>query len=132
MDAYNCSDWGKSMSSNVRFDLEARTLAFARDVRAFVRELPHTICNEEDVKQVIRSAGSVGANYIEANESLGRKDFEMRIRISKKEAKETRFWLRLLDTHDKSELNDERQRLVNESDELMRILGAILRNSKQV
>ena len=83
------------------------TYQFARSVRAFVKKLPRTICNMEDVKQVARASGSVGANYIEANEALSKKDFRMRIRISRKESKETRYWLRLLDTHDNKELDAE-------------------------
>jgi four helix bundle protein len=67
-----------------RFDLEERTFAFAKRVRGFVKQLPRTVCNVEDVKQLVRSSGSVGANYIEANEALGRKDFLMRIRICRK------------------------------------------------
>jgi four helix bundle protein len=110
-----------------RYDLEDRTLEFARRVRSFVKMLPHTVCNTEDVKQVVRSSGSVGANYIEANEALGKKDLRMRIRISRKESKETRFWLRLLDTRDNARLDAERNRLVQESTELMRIFGAILK-----
>jgi four helix bundle protein len=80
---------------------------------------------------VVRSSGSVGANYIEANEALSKKDFRMRIRISRKESKETRYWLRLLDTRDIDPLNAERSKLVQESTELMNIFGAILRNSEQ-
>jgi len=113
-----------------QYDLEDRTFEFARRVRAFVKRLPRTVCNREDVKQVVRSSGSVGANYIEANESLGKKDFRMRIRISRKESKETRYWLRLLDTQEGSTLNTERDKLVQESTELMRIFGAILKKSE--
>lgn len=94
------------------YDLEDRTFEFSRRVRAFVKRLPRTICNIEDVKQVVRSSGSVGANYIEANEALGKKDFRMRIRISRKESKETRYWLRLLDTQEDSGLASERDKLV--------------------
>ncbi len=112
-----------------RFDLEERTFQFARRVRAFVKKLPRTICNIEDVRQVVRSSGSVGANYIEANEALSKKDFRLRIRISRKEAKETRYWLRLLDTQDGAPLDSERERLVQESTELMLIFGAILKKS---
>jgi four helix bundle protein len=112
------------------YDLEDRTYEFARRVRAFVKRLPHTVCNAEEVKQVVRSSGSVGANYIEANEALSKKDFRMRIRISRKESKETRYWLRLLDTREDAELNAERDRLVQESTELMRIFGAILQRSE--
>lgn len=113
-----------------QYDLEDRTYEFARRVRAFVKKLPRTISNNEDIKQVVRSSGSVGANYIEANEALGKKDFRMRIRISRKESKETSYWLRLLDTQDNSDLETERRALVQESTELMRIFGAILQKSE--
>ena len=113
-----------------QYDLEDRTYEFARRIRAFVKGLPCTICNTEDVKQVVRSSGSVGANYIEANEALSKKDFRMRIRISRKESKETRYWLRLLDTRDDAPLDTERDKLVQESTELMRIFGAILQKSE--
>ena len=73
------------------YNLEDRTYEFARRVRAFVKRLPRTVCNAEDVKQVVRSSGPVGANYIEANKALGKKDFRMHIRISRKEAKETKY-----------------------------------------
>ena len=117
-------------AGNSQYDLEDRTYEFARRVRAFVKGLPRTICNAEDVKQVVRSSGSVGANYIEANEALGKKDFRMRIRISRKESKETRYWLRLLDPQDNAALSKERDKLVQESTELMRISGAILQKSE--
>ena len=90
-----------------RYDLEDRTFDFADRVRKFVKRLPRTVCNVEDVKQVVRSSGSVGANYIETNEALSKKDFRLRIRISKKEAKETRYWLRLLDTQGNAALDTE-------------------------
>jgi four helix bundle protein len=108
------------------FDLEVRTFEFARQVRLFVKQLPRTISNIEDVKQLVRSSGSVGANYIEANESLGKKDLKLRLRIARKEAKETRYWLRLLDTGPESALEQERERLVRESSELLKILSAML------
>ena len=113
-----------------QYDLEDRTYEFARAVRAFAKRLPRTICNTEDAKQVVRSSGSVGANYIEANEALSKTDFRMRIRVSRKESKETRYWLRLLDTQDDAALNTERDKLVQESTELMRIFGAILQKSE--
>ena len=73
---------------------------------------------------------SVGANDIEANEALSKKDYRMRIRISRKESKETRYWLRLLETNDDAALNTERDKLVQESTERMRIFGAILQKSE--
>ena len=78
---------------------------------------------------MVRSSGSVGANYIEANESFSHKDFHYRVKISRKEAKESRFWLNLLFTSDVDELEQSRAELVREATELMNIFGAILRNS---
>ena len=75
------------MESLKQYNLEKRSYEFARRVRALVKLLPRTISNTEDGKQLVRSSGSVGANYIEANEALSKKDFTMRIKISKKEAK---------------------------------------------
>jgi four helix bundle protein len=113
-----------------RFDLEERMFEFARRARAFVKRLPRTICNVEDVKQVVRSSGSVGANYIEANEALSKKDFRFRIRVSRKEAKESRLFLRLIDTQDNASLNAEREALVQESKELVLVFGAILKKAE--
>ncbi len=64
--------------NSIQYDLEDRTLKFAKDVRSFVKKLPRTIVNIEDGKQLIKASGSVGANYIEANEALSKKDFIMR------------------------------------------------------
>ena len=74
----------KSQNSK-QYDLEDRTLAFAKDVRRFVKKLPKTLANIEDGRQLIKASGSVGANYIEANEALSKKDFIMRIKICRKE-----------------------------------------------
>jgi four helix bundle protein len=112
------------------YDLEERTFEFARDARSFVRGLPQTLCDVEDVKQLVRATGSVGANYIEANESLSKKDFVMRIKICRKEAKESRYFLRLLFTGDKKDLEAGRADLIQEATELMNIFGAILRKSE--
>lgn len=78
------------------YDLEERTFEFARDCRNLIAALPKSIANYEDGKQLIRSSGSVGANYIEANEKLGDKDFIFRLKIARKEAKESTYWLKLL------------------------------------
>ena len=108
-----------------QYDLEDRTLTFARDVLAFVRSLPMTITNAEDIKQVVRSSGFVGANYIEANEALSKKDFVMRIKICRKEAKETGYWLKLVELKSKQHKSLQ-QSLIQESTELTSIFGAIL------
>ena len=112
------------------YDLEERTLQFAKDVRAFVKMLPRTVANEEDSRQLVKASGSVGANYIEANESLSKKDFLMHIKISRKEAKESRYWLRLIDTGEKGPLGRARTSLIQEATELMNIFGSIVRKSQ--
>jgi len=112
------------------YNLEDRTLAFAKSVRAFIKKLPKSIANAEDGKQLIRASGSVGANYIEANEPLSKKDFRMRIKICGKEAKESRYWLRLLDTYDQPEQEKDRKDLEEETSELMNSFGAILQKTK--
>jgi four helix bundle protein len=106
------------------------TLAYSKDVRVFVRKLPKTVANIEDIRQLVKASGSVGANYIEANEALSKKDFRMRIKICRKEAKESRYWLRLVDTNDDQALEKERHLLINESTELMNIFGSILQKSQ--
>lgn len=113
-----------------QYDLEGRTLKFAKAVRIFIRNLSKNIGNIEDAKQLVRSSGSIGANYIEANESLSKKDFIMRIKIARKEAKETLFWLNLLDTNNDKNLETENLNLIKECRELMLILGSILRKSE--
>lgn len=111
-----------------RFDLEERTLEFAKRVRDYIKTLPKHTSNYEFSKQLIRSASSIGANYIEANEALGKKDFMMHIKISKKETKETIYWLNL--TEPNSSEDQFMNNLIKEATELMNILGAILRNSQ--
>ena len=109
------------------YDLEERTAVFAERVRQYVKPLPRTIANIEDIKQVIRASGSVGANYIEANEALSAKDRVVRMKIARKEAKESRYWLRLLDVGSDPRSETERQALRQEAFELMNILAAIIR-----
>ncbi len=111
------------------YDLEERTFLFARDVRFFIKTLPYSKANEEDGKQVIRSSGSVGANYIEANEALGKKDFKMRIRISRKEAKESAYWLRLILSNNVLDNMQEGERLRDEAAQLKKIFHSILQKS---
>ena len=112
-----------------RYDLEERTLVFAKRVRTFVKQLKKSIANIEDGKQVIKSSGSVGANYREANEALSKKDFSMRIKICRKEAKESEYWLSLIDTEGDRGLERERISLKDEAMELVKIFNAILKKS---
>ncbi len=116
------------IQNSKQYDLEERTLKFAKRIMEYVDNLPKTITNIEIGKQLARAGGSVGANYIEANEALGKKDFAMKIKISRKESKESRYWLKLsLPIDDKS---GEKEFLIRESTELMNIFGAILKKTK--
>lgn len=115
------------MSENSKkvYDLDERTFQFARSVSYFCKDLPKTVSNIEYGKQVIRSSGSVGANYIEANEALSKKDFIMRIKICRKEAKESAYWLRLIETTN-NEREDSSLGLIQEATELKKIFSSIL------
>lgn len=105
-----------------KYDLEERTYKFAKDVVQFVNKTQKTVANIEIVKQLIRSAASVGANYIEANEALSKKDFIYRIKLCRKESKETVYWIKLLDIDDKQAV--ESNKLIQESEELSKIFEA--------
>lgn len=117
------------ITNSKQYNLEERTLKFTKRIITFNNKLPKTIANIEIIKQLIRAAGSVGANYIEANESFSKKDFIMRIKICKKEAKESCYWLKLVDTNSEV-LRKEQESLIREATELMKIFGSILEKSK--
>ncbi|TSC85702.1 MAG: S23 ribosomal protein [Microgenomates group bacterium Gr01-1014_7] len=110
---------------NTQYNLEDRTLEFAKKVVDLIKELPRNIANLELSSQVIRSAGSIGANYREANDSLGKKDFVMRLKISRKESKETYYWLQLI-THSNSFLKESIDPLLDECSQLIRIFSSII------
>jgi len=116
----------KQKNTERKFDLEERSFLFAKNVRAFAKDLLRSVTSIEDAKQLVRSSGSVGANYIEANESVGKKDFLFRIRIARKEAKESKYWLRLIEAHTAS-IEKQRAALEQEATELMLILSSIMR-----
>ncbi len=113
-----------------QYDLEDRTFVYAKNCREFIKNLTKTIGNIEDGKQLMRSSGSVGANYIEANEALSKKDFVMRVKICRKEAKESRYWLRLVDLNGNTDMEKRRKELITETTELMNIFGSIIRKSE--
>lgn len=119
-----------SESSNRKpYDLEERTFLFAKDVRVFIKTLKMTIANIEDSKQLIRSSGSIGANYIEANEALSKKDFKFRVKISRKESKESVYWLRLITETNELPNEIETKSLIQEATELKKILSSIIEKS---
>ncbi len=110
-------------------DLENRTFLFAESVRGFVTRLPRSIGNTEDVRQLVRASGSVAANWIEADEALSKKDFLMRVKICRKEAKESRLFLRLVDTGLTKNNSTDRDALASEAGELTLIFSSIISKS---
>lgn len=112
------------------YDLEERTYLFARRCRELVKKLPRTLANVEDGRQLIRSSGSVAANYVEANEAISRKDFVLRVRIARKEAKESRLWLRLCEVGNNPVSQDGPRDLMAEAVELVKIFTSILEKTK--
>ena len=118
------------MTKTVRkYDLEDRTLKFSKKVRQFTRDIKKNIDLQNDTLQLIRSSGSVGANYIEANDSLSKKDFLMRIRICLKEVKEAEYWLRLIYDALPDNNNESTIHLIQEAEELRHIFAKIIINT---
>jgi len=111
-----------------QYDLDKRTFEFAKDVIVYLNALPKNLTSIELSRQLIRSAGSVGANYLEAEESLSRKDFIMRIKIARKEARESIYWLQL--SQPQKELIAEKEHLSDEATQLMRIFGSIVQRAR--
>ena len=108
-------------------DLEDRTFLFAQSVRTFVKCLPRTIGNTEDVRQLVPASGSVAANWIEADEALSKRDFLMRTKICRKEAKESRLFLRLIEPG--SDNIKPCEKLSGEARELTLIFSAIIKKA---
>ena len=117
------------MTNSKPYDLEKRTFNFSKEVISFTNEVPKTTATIEKIKQVIRSSCSIGANYIEANESLRKKDLAMRLRICRNETKETEYWLKLLEIIN-SDTDTKRQFLIKETTELTKIFGSIIEKVK--
>ena len=107
------------------FDLEDRTLVFSLEVVRLCKKLQRNPMNDRIVGQVVGSSGSIGANYREANDALGKKDFVLRLKISRKEAKETMYWLRILEEAN-PQYQDESKKLLQEATELKNILSSII------
>ncbi|MCP4651949.1 MAG: four helix bundle protein [Candidatus Omnitrophica bacterium] len=111
------------------FDLEKRTTEFAKAVIRMCKRLSRNPMNDRLVGQVVGSAGSIGANYREANDALGKKDFIQRMKISRREAKESHHWLELiLEAH--SDKGLEIKPLIEECDQLKKILSSIISKSQ--
>jgi four helix bundle protein len=94
-----------------------------------LKKIPYVERFEPDKIQLVRSSGSVGANYIEANESLGKRDFLFKLKICRKEAKESVYWLRLI--HDLTGImQNEVNNLIDEANQLKKIFSSIIEKSK--
>lgn len=115
----------EAQSPNKRkYDLEERTAKFAEDIIELVKSIPDNPVNRPLISQLVRAAGSIGANYMEADAAESKKDFRHKIAICKKEAKETRHWLRLL-AKANPECKNECRKLWQEAHELLLIFSAI-------
>ena|SRR3989344_5182955 len=112
-----------------QYDLEERTLTFGKKIIGLVKILPKNTINFNLGDQVLRSGTSMGANYREANETETKKDFVFRIRICRKEGKETIYWLNLI-IEANPQLKEKIIPLLQEATELVKIFAAILIKSK--
>ncbi|MCX6739879.1 MAG: four helix bundle protein [Candidatus Parcubacteria bacterium] len=112
------------------FDLEDRTYQFTIKCRNFTKIIPKTLSYWEYAKQLIRSSGSTAANYIEANEALSKKDFVHRLKICRKEVKESRLWLKLIETGNVCGIESEQNNLIDESTQLIKIFTSIIEKNK--
>ena len=112
---------------NKKYDLEERTALFAERVRNFCLKLSKNVANTEYIPQLIRAGSSPGANYTEANKSIGDKDFKMKIKTCRRESKESSYWLRLVITDGSKEMEEERNYPRQEAKEFILILTASLK-----
>lgn len=116
-----------SSNNKKTYDLEGRTTEFAKRVIRLCRSVPKDSINNRITGQLTGCAGSVGANYREANDALGRKDFFSRMRIARKEAKETIHWLECLKEATDESFYKEIDVCIQEATELRNILSAIIK-----
>ena len=107
------------------YDLEERTAKFSEDVIDFIKSVSRNSLNDSILRQLIRSATSVGANYCEANNASSKQDFRNKIYICKKEINETKYWFRML-VKTNPELKDKARKLWQESQELNLIFQKIV------
>jgi four helix bundle protein len=107
-------------------ELEDRFQNYAKAVRDYCTKIKWDIINKEYIKQIIRSSGSISANYTEASDDLGKADEKMKLKISRREGKETIKWLDLTLAYEDQHLELLKAQLVNEGEQIRKILSAII------
>ena len=112
----------------MKYELENRCTKFGEDVILFLKKIPKDDINRPLIKQLVRSSTSIGANYMEANEAISKKDFKNKVAIAKKEAGETKHWLRIIGTANPTHIEQSRK-LWQEAQELTLILAKIIQNT---
>ena len=114
----------------MNYDLEERTAKFGENIIHFVGALTKNEVNKILINQIVRSATSIGANYMEANQASSKKDFRNKIGICRKEANETKYWIRMISSANKNNIN-ECKILWKESHELVLIFSKIFSSSNK-
>ena len=107
--------------------LEERCHQFGKRIRAYCRKLKKDLANIEDIKQLVKASGSVGANYIEANENVGKGDLKYRIKVCRKESKESMHFLGLIELFGSEVLEKERDALIDEATQLRKIFSSMIK-----
>lgn len=107
--------------------LEERCHQFGKNVRGFCRKLKMDLINFEDVKQLVRASGPVGANYIEANENVGKGDLKYRLKVCRKESKESIHFLGLIELFGNDILEKQRAELIDEATQLRKIFSSMIK-----
>jgi four helix bundle protein len=113
-------------SEQKKYDLEERTAQFGESIIAFAKRIPHNVVTTPLIGQLVRAGTSVGANYCEADDAVSKKDFRHKISICKKEARETKYWLRMVAAAEDG-TKPEGRALWQEAKELHLIFSAIWR-----
>jgi len=121
----------EEIQNSKHYDLEDRTLEFSKRIIKLCKLLGSDVVNRNLANQLIRSGTSMGANYREANETETKKDFQFRIRICRKEGKETVYWIKLV-MEANPEIAERLEDLLGETSELVKIFAAILEKTKVV
>ncbi|MFH1048606.1 MAG: four helix bundle protein [Patescibacteria group bacterium] len=118
-----------AIAKDSKYDLEERTAVFGESIIKFCYSLKQDAITKSIINQLVRSATSVGANYMEANAASSKKDFKNKIYISKKEAQETKHWLRMI-AQCEANKKEEIRKLWQEAQEFTLIFGKIVSTLK--